>query len=39
MFIRNIRKTDYEEIDKLLLQIHQVDVVLCLCWNAAGWHT
>ena len=26
MFIRKIRKSDYEAIDKLLLQIHQVDV-------------
>lgn len=26
MFIRNIRKSDYEAIDNLLLQIHQVDV-------------
>ena len=26
MFIRNIRKSDYEVIDALLLQIHQVDV-------------
>ena len=27
MFIRNIRKSDYEAIDALLLQIHQVDVL------------
>lgn len=26
MFIRRIRKTDYEAIDRLLLQIHHVDV-------------
>lgn len=26
MVIRNIRKSDYEAIDRLLLQIHQVDV-------------
>lgn len=25
--IRNIRKSDFEAIDKLLLQIHHVDVV------------
>ena len=25
MFIRNIRNSDYEAIDNLLLQIHQVD--------------
>ncbi len=27
MMIRNIRKSDYEAIDRLLLQIHQVDIV------------
>ena len=27
MIIRNIRKSDYEAIDRLLLQLHQVDIV------------
>ena len=26
MIIRNVRKSDYEAVDRLLLQIHQVDV-------------
>lgn len=26
MVIRNIRKSDYEAVDRLLLQIHHVDV-------------